>query len=230
MLDRKFVGNIEKAIGYSFFDKELLMQAITHSSHDQHNNYEKLEFLGDAVLQIIISRFLFDKHHYLSEGEMTVTRAYAVCGETLGRAGSEMQLDKYIFIGSSGKKRKINKNKSVIADVFESLTAAIYLDSGLEEAEKFILGKLSKYVNEYASSGDNKDYKTKLQHITQDLFSLEPKYELRSEKGPAHDRTFSIDVYVNGNYCGKGKGKSKKKAQQDAAMNALKRYDRKGSF
>ncbi|MCD6321961.1 MAG: ribonuclease III [Clostridiales bacterium] len=230
MLDRKFIGNIEKAIDYSFFDKELLMQAITHSSHDQHHNYEKLEFLGDSVLQIIISRFLFDKHHYLSEGEMTVTRAYAVCGETLGRASSEMQLDKYIFIGSSGKKKKINKNKSVLADVFESLTAAIYLDSGLEEAEKFILKKLSKYVNEYANSGDNKDYKTKLQHITQDLFSLEPKYELRSEKGPAHDRTFSIDVLVNGKHCGKGKGKSKKKAQQDAAMNALKRYDRKGSF
>ncbi len=230
MLDRKIVRNIEKAIGYSFFDKELLMKAITHSSHDQHNNYEKLEFLGDSVLQIIISRFLFDKHHYLSEGEMTVTRAYAVCGETLGRAGSEMQLDKYIFIGSSGKKKKINKNKSVLADVFESLTAAIYIDSGLEEAEKFVLEKLSKYVNEYANSGDNKDYKTKLQHITQDLFSLEPKYELRSEKGPAHDRTFSIDVLVNGKHCGKGKGKSKKKAQQDAAMNALKRYDRKGSF
>ena len=139
MLDRKFIGNIEKAIDYSFFDKELLMQAITHSSHDQHHNYEKLEFLGDSVLQIIISRFLFDKHHYLSEGEMTVTRAYAVCGETLCRASSEMQLDKYIFIGSSGKKKKINKNKSVLADVFESLTAAIYLDSGLEEAEKFIL-------------------------------------------------------------------------------------------
>lgn len=230
MLDRKFVRNIEKSIGYSFFDKELLMKAITHSSHDQNHNYEKLEFLGDSVLQIIISRFLFEKHHYLSEGEMTVTRAYAVCGETLGRAGSDMQLDKYIFIGSSGKKKKINKNKSVLADVFESLTAAIYLDSGLEEAEKFVLEKLSRYVNEYANSGDNKDYKTKLQHITQDLFSIEPQYELRNEKGPAHDRTFSIDVFVNGNYCGKGKGKSKKKAQQDAAMNALKRYDRKGSF
>jgi len=230
MLDRKFIRNIEKSIGYSFFDKELLTQAITHSSHDQYANYEKLEFLGDSVLQIIISRFLFDRHHYLSEGEMTVTRAYAVCGETLGRAGSDMQLDKYIFIGSSGKKKKINKNKSVLADVFESLTAAIYLDSGLEKAEEFVLEKLARYINEYVNSGDNKDYKTKLQHITQDLFSEEPRYELRGEKGPAHDRTFSIDVYVNGNYCGKGKGKSKKKAQQDAAMNALKKYDKRGSF
>ncbi len=230
MLDRKLIRNIEKSIGYSFYDKELLSQAITHSSHDQYVNYEKLEFLGDSVLQIIISRFLFDKHHYLSEGEMTVTRAYAVCGETLGRAGSEMQLDKYIFIGSSGKKKKINKNKSVLADVFESLTAAIYLDSGFEKAEEFVLEKLARYINEYVNSGDNKDYKTKLQHITQDLFSDEPRYEMKGEKGPAHDRTFSVDVYVNGIYCGKGKGKSKKKAQQNAAMNALKKYDKRGSF
>ena len=141
-----------------------------------------------------------------------------------------MQLDKYIFIGSSGKKKKINKNRSVLADVFESLTAAIYLDSGLEKAEEFVLEKLARYINEYVNSGDNKDYKTKLQHITQELFNEEPRYELRSEKGPAHDRTFSIDVYVNENHCGKGKGKSKKKAKQDAALNALKKYDKRGSF
>lgn len=230
MVDRKFIRNIEKVIGYSFYDKELLIQAVTHSSHDQYSNYEKLEFLGDAVLQIIISKFLYDKHNYLSEGEMTVTRAYAVCGETLGRAATEMALDKYIFIGSSGKKKKINKNKSVLADVFESLTAAIYLDNGLKAASEFVLGKLAKYVNEYASSGDNKDYKTKLQHITQELFSEEPRYILKNEKGPAHDRTFSIEVFVKGNQCGKGKGKSKKKAQQDAAKYALKKYEKRGSF
>jgi len=230
MIDRKFINNLEKSIGYSFFDKELLLKAITHSSHDQNQNYEKLEFLGDSVLQIIISRFLYENHPYLSEGEMTVTRAYAVCGETLSLAGEDMQLDKYIFIGSSGKKRKINKNKSVLADVFESLTAAIYLDSDLQKAEEFVLSKLSRYVNEYASSGDNKDYKTKLQHITQDLFNNEPRYELKNEKGPAHDRTFSVDVFVNDIHCGKGKGKSKKKAQQNAAMIALKKYERKNSF
>ena len=230
MVDRKFIRNLEKSIGYSFFDKELLIQAITHSSHDQHANYEKLEFLGDSVLQIIISNFLFERHNYLSEGEMTVTRAYAVCGETLGQAGNGMQLDKYIFIGSSGKKKKINKNKSVLADVFESLTAAIYIDGGLEKAEEFVLGKLACYLSEYINSGDNKDYKTKLQHLTQELFGKEPRYKLRGEKGPAHDRTFSIEVYVNEKQCGKGKGKSKKKAQQSAALNALSKYDRKGAF
>jgi ribonuclease-3 len=230
MLDRKSIRNIEKSIGYSFYDKELLAQAITHSSHDQYVNYEKLEFLGDSVLQIIVSRFLFDSHHYLSEGEMTVTRAYAVCGETLGLVAADMSLDKYISIGSSGKKKRINRNKSVLADVFESMTAAIYLDGGFEKAEEFVLSKLARYVNEYINSGDNKDYKTKLQHVSQEIFGTEPRYELKGEKGPAHDRTFSVEVYVNNKFSGKGKGRSKKKAQQSAAMNALKKYSKRGSF
>jgi len=230
MRDYKYIENLEKSIGYSFYDKDLLIRAITHSSYDMDSNYEKLEFLGDAVLQIIVSDYLYEKHHYLSEGEMTVTRAYAVCGETLGKASSNMGLDKFILIGSSGKKKKINKNKSVMADVFEGLTAAIYLDSGIENAVEFVLRNLIDYISEYIESGDNKDYKTRLQHIVQDKYSIEPNYVVRSEKGPAHDKTFSVDVFVKGRLCGKGKGKSKKKAQQDAAMNALRKFDRRGHF
>lgn len=229
-MKNKLIKDIEKLINYEFTDKEILKQAITHSSHNQYVNYEKLEFLGDAVLQIIVSRFLFDKHNYLSEGEMTVTRAYAVCGETLSMTSRDMQLDKYIFIGSSGIKKKINRNESVLADVFEALTAAIYLDGGLDEAEKFVIGNLDKYVTEYIKSGDNRDYKSKLQHITQELFTKEPRYAIRSERGPAHDKMFVVDVFVNNKSCGRGKGKSKKKAQQNAAMSALKKYDKKGCF
>ncbi|HRX42891.1 MAG TPA: ribonuclease III [Clostridia bacterium] len=230
MQDHKYIESLEKAIGYSFLDKDLLTRALTHSSFEADRNYEKLEFLGDAVVQIIVSNYLYETHHYLSEGEMTVTRAYAVCGETLGKASSQMNIDKYILIGSSGRKRKINKNKSVLADVFEAITAAIYLDTGIEKAREFVLGNLADYVEEYIESGDNKDYKTRLQHIVQEKYSIEPRYVVNGEKGPAHDKTFNIDVYVNDRLCGKGKGKSKKKAQQNAAMNALKKYDRRGSF
>ncbi len=230
MQDYKYIEGLEKAIGYSFLDKDMLIRALTHSSFDADRNYEKLEFLGDAVVQIIISNYLYETHHYLSEGEMTVTRAYAVCGETLGEASLGMGLDKYILIGSSGRKKKINKNNSVMADVFEAVTAAIYLDAGIEIARKFVLEKLVDYVEEYIKSGDNKDYKTRLQHIVQEKYSIEPRYVVHGEKGPAHDKTFNIDVYVKEKLCGKGKGKSKKKAQQNAAMNALKKYDRRGSF
>lgn len=117
-----------------------------------------------------------------------------------------------------------------MADVFEALTAGIYLDTGIENARKFVLDNVANYVEEYIESGDNKDYKTRLQHIVQEKYSIEPRYLVRGEKGPAHDKTFNIEVYIKEKLSGKGKGKSKKKAQQNAAMNALKKYDRRGSF
>ncbi len=229
-MEDKQTGKLEKQLGYEFKNKNLLKRALTHSSKDRENNYEKLEFLGDSVLQIIISRYLFEEFGHLGEGEMTVTRAYAVCGDTLGMAAGGLNLDKHIIIGSSGKARKINKNKSVLADVFEAVTAAIYLDGGFETATSFVLEKLGDYISEYIESGDNRDYKTKLQHITQDMYGDEPEYIVKNEKGPAHDRTFTVEVFVNGKSCGKGRGKSKKKAQQDAAMSAIRKYGKKGGL
>lgn len=226
----KQIKKLEKQLEYVFKDKKLLKRALTHSSKDRKDNYEKLEFLGDSVLQIIISRHLYQEFEHLSEGEMTVTRAYAVCGDTLGLAAEELDLDNYIIIGSSGKTREINKNKSVLADVFEAVTAAIYLDGGFESANLFVLNKLEDYIIEYTQSGDNRDYKTKLQHITQDIYAEEPEYIVKNEKGPAHDKTFIVDVLVKGKPCGSGKGKSKKKAEQYAAMNALRKYRVKGDF
>lgn len=229
-MEDKNVEMVERETGYTFRDKSLLKKALTHSSKDRNENYEKLEFLGDSVLQIIISKHLYENHSELSEGEMTVTRAYTVCGDTLGTAAESMGLYKHIIIGSSGMKRRINRNKSVLADVFEAVTAAIYLDGGFEAAESFVIGRLSDYLDEYIESGDNRDYKTKLQHITQEINQTEPEYIIKSEKGPAHDRTFTVEVSIDGKTYGKGKGKSKKKAQQDAAMNALKKFRKKGPF
>jgi ribonuclease-3 len=229
-MEDRSVEILERETGYTFKDKSLLEKALTHSSKDRNENYEKLEFLGDSVLQIIISRHLYENHSELSEGEMTVTRAYTVCGDTLGAAAEAMGLHKHIIIGLSGMKRRINRNKSVLADVFEALTAAIYLDGGFETAEAFVLDKLSDYLDEYVESGDNRDYKTKLQHLTQEINQTEPEYVIKAEKGPAHDRTFTVEVTVDGKTCGKGRGKSKKKAQQDAAKDALKKFRKKGPF
>jgi len=226
--EEKAISGIEKILKYEFKNKSLILNAITHSSYNKIENYEKLEFLGDSVLQIVISRYLFDKFIFLNEGKMTVTRAYAVCGETLAKVGRKLGIDRNILIGNSGHKRKINKNNSIVADVFESIVGAMYLDRGLKNTTSFIIDSLDKYVSEYIISGDNKDYKTKLQHITQSIFSVEPNYILKSQKGPDHDKTFLMDVIIKNVFFGKGRGKTKKKAEQNAAMNAIKKLKRKG--
>lgn len=228
MKHEKNIKEIEKIVDYQFKDKNLLVQSITHSSYDKVENYEKLEFLGDSVLQIAISHHLYDKHIYLNEGQMTVTRAYAVCGETLTAVGKKLGIDKHILIGNSGKRRKINRNDSIIADVVESIVGAIYIEKGLLYVEKFIITHLDKYIVEYIKSGDNKDYKTKLQHITQAIFAVEPKYVLKEQKGPDHDKTFLMHVIIKNSLFGKGKGKTKKKAEQSAAFSAIKRLRKKG--
>lgn len=226
----KKIALVEKITGHTFQDKTLIQNAVTHVSHSKFDNYEKLEFLGDAILQLVISENLFKYHPYLQEGEMTVTRSYAVCGDTLAAVGKKLSLDKVIIVGPSGITKKIQANTAVIADVFEAIVGALYLEKGLETTAKFIMEHLNHYMMEYVKSGDNKDYKTRLQHISQELFSTEPQYIVKAEKGPDHDKTFHIEVIVNKKVCGKGKGNSKKKAQQHAAETAMKRYEKKGRF
>lgn len=218
----------EKVIGYEFKDIELLKTALTHSSYDKDNNYEKLEFLGDSILQIIVSEFLFKSHSYLQEGEMTITRAYAVCEDTLYKVSLNLGLNKCIYAGSSAITSIVNQSKSVMADIVESITGAIYLDSGINEAKTFLISNLNKFIVEYIKSGDNKDSKTKLQHIVQALHQEEPTYKVKQEKGPAHNKTFLVEVYVNQKVFGLGSGKSKKEAQQEAAKVALKKFEVKG--
>lgn len=219
---------VEKAIGYTFKDKMLLHTALKHSSYDKNDNYEKLEFLGDAVLQVVISTFLFNTHSYLQEGEMTVTRAYAVCEDTLSKICKKLEIDKHTMIGMSAVASQVNKNKSVMADVFESVIGAIYMDSEFEHVKSFIISNLNEYIVEYIKSGNNNDHKTKLQHIVQSHYQDEPKYIVKEEKGPPHDKTFIVEAFVQGEPYGKGKGKTKKEAQQAAAKDALTKIDKKG--
>lgn len=227
-VNEKSISSVEKAIGYTFKDKTLIATALKHSSYDKQDNYEKLEFLGDSVLQIVISTFLFKTHSYLQEGEMTVTRAYAVCEETLAKICKKLGIDKYIMIGMSAVASQVNKNKSVMADVFESILGALYMDSGFEYVTPFIISNLNEFIVEYIKSGDNNDYKTKLQHLVQSHYQDEPKYVVKDENGPPHDKTFIVEAYVQEKPYGKGKGKTKKEAQQAAAKDALKKIDKKG--
>lgn len=200
-------------------NENLLKIALTHSSYSNEHggeNYERLEFLGDAVLQLITSEYFYKKYDY-QEGELSKIRASFVCEEALAQYAKDVGIDKHIKVGN-GQIRNIND--TIIADTFESVLGAIYLDQGFEVARKYALEVLSPYVLEHhVFLGD---YKSRLQEMVQtDKKSLE--YRLISETGPSHDKTFVFEVVIDGIVYGKGKGKSKKEAEQNAAYDALKK-------
>lgn len=214
----------EKLIGYEFRDKSLLETALTHSSYaNEHKvkSYERLEFLGDAILDFVAGEYLFEKFPSLPEGELTKNRAALVCERSLCGFSRSLQVGSFLRlshgeINSGGRDRD-----SILADVFESTTAAIYLDSGsMAEAEKFILRFLAP-----AAKAQNvrpfKDYKTTLQEIVQQNPEEHLEYVLVGESGPDHDKHFVAEVHLNSNVIGRGGGHSKKEAEQQAAREAL---------
>ena len=203
-------------------NQELLNTALTHSSYSNEHggsNYERLEFLGDAVLQLITSEYFYKKYDY-QEGELSKIRASFVCEEALAQYAKDVGIDKHIKVGNGQKE---NINDTIIADTFESVLGAIYLDQGFDIAKSYVLKVLNPYVLEHhVFLGD---YKSRLQEMVQtDKKSLE--YRLVSETGPSHDKTFVFDVVIDGIIYGKGTGKSKKEAEQQAAYDALKKVAR----
>lgn len=198
-------------------NEELLKLALTHSSYSNEHgggNYERLEFLGDAVLQLITSEYFYNSSN-AQEGELSKIRASFVCEEALAQYSKDIGLDKYIMVGNGQIK---NINDTIIADCFESVLGAIYLDRGFEVAKNYVLKILEPYVKEnHIFLGD---YKSRLQEMVQtDKKSLE--YVLVSEEGPSHDKTFVFEVIIDGIVYGRGTGKSKKEAEQEAARDAL---------
>lgn len=219
--------NKKKSDNMNFLDKynikinnqELLNTALTHSSYSNEHggsNYERLEFLGDAVLQLITSEYFYKKYDY-QEGELSKIRASFVCEEALAQYAKDVGIDKHIKVGNG---QKGNINDTIIADTFESVLGAIYLDQGFDVAKSYVLKVLNPYVLEHhVFLGD---YKSRLQEMVQtDKKSLE--YRLVSETGPSHDKTFVFEVVIDGIIYGKGTGKSKKEAEQQAAYDALKK-------
>lgn len=207
-----------KKYGIDINNTTLLNEALTHSSYsNEHkgiNNYERLEFLGDAVLELIISEYLYNNYN-LKEGEMTKVRASFVCEKALDKYSSDIGLHKYIKVGIG---QMNNINEAIVADVFESVLAVIYLEKGFNTAKEYIY----KIVVPYIESNYDflSDYKTKLQELVQtDKKSL--TYEVVKETGEAHNKTFYVEVKINDIVYGKGSGRSKKEAEQNAAKDAL---------
>ena len=201
-------------------DKELLMEALTHSSysneHKECKNYERLEYLGDAVLELITSEYFYLNTDY-KEGEMTKKRASFVCEQALSHYAKDIGIDKYIRVGHG---QEHNVNDTIIADTFESVLGAIYLTYGYDKAKDYVLKIIVPYIERnFIFFGD---YKTILQEYVQtDKKSLE--YVVTKEYGEAHDRTFEVEVRIDNIVYGKGIGKSKKEAEQKAAYDAYKK-------
>lgn len=221
------LSELSAALGIVFTDIALLNQALVHTSFANENKHmgathnERLEFLGDAVLDLIISQFLFKQYPLLTEGELTKARAVIVCENTLARHAARLRIGDYLLLGRgeliSGGRERI----SILADSFEALLGAIYLDSGFDTVVSFVLAQFSDELVLVERGQYSRDYKTMLQEAVQKHVDSKISYEIIAERGPDHDKVFEVAVMVNTNRLGSGMGKSKKEAEQLAAKQAL---------
>ncbi|MDR2042926.1 MAG: ribonuclease III [Clostridium sp.] len=215
---------LEKKIEYRFRDPALLLQAITHSSYtneqkiNRTKNYERLEFLGDAVLEMVTSAFLFRRHPELPEGELSRLRASLVCEPSLAFCAKELGLGKFLLLGKGEESTGGRRRASITSDVLEALIGAVYLDGGLTAAQDFIYRFV---LSEPEQKQLFSDSKTHLQELLQGMFHKDCEYRLVGENGPEHDKTFVAEVLMDGNVIGTGEGRTKKAAQQQAAYQAL---------
>ena len=219
------LATLEQSIGYTFKNKDLLKNALTHTSYAYEHRIksnEKLEFLGDSILEFISSKYLYNNYPKLKEGEMTKVRASVVCEESLYKVASKHNFSDFLYVGKSEKIHQGNRKVAIMADSVEALIAAIYFDSGLEEAEKFIVDNLKDEIEIASKNVGMKDHKTVLQEKLQVHGNVDIKYEIINETGPDHDKTFTAQVKLNGKVLATGTGKTKKQAEMDAADKALK--------
>ena len=216
--------NIEEKINYNFKDKKLIEVAMNHTSYaNEHKgkiSNERLEFLGDAVLELISSEYIYNTYPNMPEGEMTKTRAYAVCEDSLAIVANKFGFSDFLRVGKCEGKINGKYRNSILADSVEATIGAIYLDSNLERARDFILPMIIPQIEDYIKNG-GKDYKTRLQEKLQQHGEVKIEYKLIGERGPDHAKIFDVEVSCNGKVLGKGEGKSKKEAEADAAKNAL---------
>lgn len=213
----------ENNIGYSFENKDLLKEALTHTSYAYENKVksnERLEYLGDSILEFVISEYLFLEYNNLSEGEMTKVRANVVCEDSLYEIAKRHNFSDFLLLGKS-EKHSQNSKRAIMADSVEAVIAAIFLDSDVEHAKKFILDNLKDFVEIASKNVGMKDYKTVLQEKLQVHGEVKIKYVVLKEEGPDHDKTFIVEVSCNDKVLATGKGKNKKHAEMEAAKNAL---------
>ncbi|MBQ6677656.1 MAG: ribonuclease III [Clostridia bacterium] len=231
------VRALEEAIGYRFRDPDILTSALTHSSYSNEKKSkgveiecnERLEFLGDSVLSIITSTYLYGEYENFREGDLTKIRAAVVCEKALSKYAGRIGLGDYIYLGHGEEMNRGRERASITADAFEALLAAVYIDSGydIDAVRPFVLPFIKEEIEGIRTGSSFEDYKTSLQHIVQQVNSEKLEYVLVGENGPDHDKVFEVEARLNSNVIGRGKARSKREAEQLAAKEALRLFGEK---
>ena len=215
---------LEQEIGYKFKNISLLKTALTHTSYAYEKKVEsneKLEYLGDSILEFISSEYIYENYSKLKEGEMTKVRASVVCEQSLHEVAKAHNFSDFLRLGKSERLSREQVRPAIMADSVEAVIAAIYLDGGIEPVKKFIIENLKDSIETSTKNIGQKDYKTVLQEILQKHGEVHIEYRIIKESGPDHEKNFDAEVLCNGKLLATGRGKSKKLAEMDAAKNAL---------
>ncbi len=215
------IKELEKCLGYEFKDKSLILEALTHKSCKKAKNNERLEFLGDAVLDLVVGEYLFKKFPKTDEGKLSKMRASLVNEEGFKKLSLKLNLGKYLFLSTAEDHNKGREKPSLLSNVYESLMGAIYLETGLDKVKEITYKLIEEVYPKIDLDSIFKDYKTTLQEYTQEYFGVIPEYKLISSRGPDHKKEFEMGVFINNKEISRAVGKSKKIAHQKVAQKAL---------
>jgi ribonuclease-3 len=216
-------SKLEQCLGYQFKDKNLIVEALTHKSFKKPYNNERLEFLGDAVLNLIVGEYLYHKFPKSNEGELSKIRASLVNETGFTKLAKDINLGDFIYISVAEERNNGRKKASILSDAFEAIMGAIYLESGLNNLKPIMLQLLENSYDKINLDVLFSDYKTALQEITQSMFGTIPEYKLEKSFGPDHQKEFEVSIWIDEKNYGTAKGKSKKLAQQAVAKIALEK-------
>ncbi len=227
-LEKEKIKLAEERLGIKFKDKNLLLQSLTHSSYAFEKNenrqvYERLEFLGDSILGFIITDYIYDLFPDYDEGNLALLRSNIVNGIVLAQIAADLGIGDCVFLGKGAELTGSREKVSILGDSFEAIIGAIYLDQGLKKVEGFIFNTFEQIIKEKSDKETLSDFKSMLQEMTMAEFKVLPEYRIFKEEGPVHEKIFYAEVLLNGKILGRGKGASKKKAEQESAKIALER-------
>ena len=218
---KKNIEDLEKTLGYKFKDQKLIIEALTHKSYKQPYDNERLEFLGDAVLDLVVGEYLFRKFRHSDEGKLSKIRASLVNETGFDKLARALNLGDYILLSNAEDNNGGREKSSLLSNAFEAIMGAIYLEAGLKKVEEIAIRLIEENHKEISLDSLFRDFKTTLQELTQARFGITPEYKVLASRGPDHKKEFEVGVYIENKEYARAVGKSKKIAQQEAAKIAV---------